>query len=242
MPCRAADGDDRPPQVTLGWSLAPACSWLQLACRDATLQRERGARWVSVRSKTPGWNRNCTLGGIRTSATKVSGVSVTVDEEEGRAVERPNDTMWRRRHGDGEKKDKKTREVRANLLHRQPGLSTSQAADDDNACVSVYGRWGVGGQLCITPPPPPLSLYPLRWPWWDTAFHLLIAVIGVCEGEVHVFGPPSASVRELENGILWRAASSSKMTHFHYSPGNRTDFCLLRPPAYILIHNSENNL
>lgn len=60
----------------------------------------------------------------------------------------------------------------------------------------------VRGQLCIPPPP---SLYPLRWPWWDTTFHLLIAVIGVCEGEVHVFCSPSASVRESENGILWRA-------------------------------------
>lgn len=97
----------------------------------------------------------------------VSGVSVTVDEEEGRSVERPNDTMWRRRHGDGGKKDKKTRRVRANLLHRQPGLSTSQAADDDNACVSVYGRWG--GAIMYNSPSSSscslsLSLYPLRRP------------------------------------------------------------------------------
>lgn len=61
----------------------------------------------------------------------------------------------------------------------------------------------------LSNPHPPhslaLSLYPLQRPWWDTTFHLLIAVIGVCEGEVHVFCSPSASVRELENGILWRA-------------------------------------
>lgn len=76
-----------------------------------------------------------------------------------------------------------------------------------DVCVSVQG----GGAIMYYPPPlhafpsPPLSLYPLRRPWWDTAFHLLIAVIGVCEGELHVLSSPSASVRELENGILWRA-------------------------------------
>lgn len=77
-----------------------------------------------------------------------------------------------------------------------------------NATGIINNVVRVVGQLCITPPfyfCILLFLYPLRWPWWDTAFHLLIAVIGVCEGEVHVFGSPSASVRELENGILWRA-------------------------------------
>lgn len=106
----------------------------------------------------------------------------------------------------------------------------------------------VRGQLCITPPSLatfPLSLYPLRRPWWDTTFHLLIAVIGVCEGEVHVFCSPSASVRELENGILWRAVclpSSSKMTHFHYSLWDGTEFSVLWPPVYIMICNSKDNL
>lgn len=81
-----------------------------------------------------------------------------------------------------------------------------------DVCVSVRVCAGRGGGNYVLLPPslhafpsPSLSLYPLRRPWWDTAFHLLIAVIGVCEGELHVLSSPSASVRELENGILWRA-------------------------------------
>lgn len=74
-------------------------------------------------------------------------------------------------------------------------------------CAPVYVHVCSGAIMYNSPLAQPisLSLYPLRRPWWDTTFHLLIAVIGACEGEVHVFCSPSASVRELENGILWRA-------------------------------------
>lgn len=124
-----------------------------------------------------------------------------------------------------------------------------------NVWVFVCAYGGGGMELCIIPLSLSPSLYPSTFPF--LCLPPMAVLMGHnlsfahCSnwctwGEVHVFSSPSASVRELENGILWRAVcvclSSSKMTHFHYSLWDRTDFSVLWPSAYIMICSSEDNL
>lgn len=86
---------------------------------------------------------------------------VLVDEEEWDAYMQPQCTV-----GLNKKKKKKRKKK---YIYNKNNLLQHETADDGfgsrvSLCVRVYMCTCAQGQLCITPPPPHLSLYPLRWP------------------------------------------------------------------------------
>lgn len=115
----------------------------------------------------------------------------------------------------------------------------------------MIGEGEGGGQLCMTPPslaafsslsltlPPTAALmghnlsfaHCGNWCMWGGGTCVLLPLC-VCQ-RIRKWNSLKSSVR---------LPSSSKMTHFHYSLCDRTDFSVLWPPAYIMICNSEDNL
>lgn len=110
-----------------------------------------------------------------------------------------------------------------------------------------------GGQLCITPPPsPPCIPLSLSFSLPPTAALMGHSLSFAHCGNWCMWGGVTCAQLPLcvcQRIRKWnslksavRLPSSSKMTHFHYSLGDRTDFSVRCPPAYIMICNSEDNL
>lgn len=118
-----------------------------------------------------------------------------------------------------------------------------------DVCVSVQG----GGAIMYYPPPsPPCIPLSLSFSLPPTAALMGHSLSFAHCGNWCMWGGVTCAQLPLcvcQRIRKWnslksavRLPSSSKMTHFHYSLGDRTDFSVRCPPAYIMICNSEDNL